>query len=191
MSGLNIDQCLCQAEKSSLLIIDAQEHLIAAMPNKIVAKLKRNINILLQATTSLTIPVLVTEQYPKGLGAIDTEIAEQLPAYSSHFEKTCFSCTEARNFMPTLEKLRHKQIIVTGLEAHICVLQTAIKLIDKGYHVFIVADAICSREKQSYQLALYRMQQSGAVICTTESVLFEWLKDSKHNDFKRISHLIR
>lgn len=191
MSDFNIDDHLCNAENSCLVLIDIQTRLTSAMPVKVLARLKRNINILLQSAKTLCIPVLSTEQYPEGLGPTEPEIVELLPDNTLRFEKTCFSCTGARQFLKRLKEDGRKQIILVGIEAHVCVLQTAIQLIAEGYHVFVVADGICSRQRDNYEASLNRMSRAGVTICNTESVLFEWLRDAKHEHFKKLSRLLR
>ncbi len=191
MPDFNIDAHLCNADNSCLVIIDIQTRLTAAMPIKVLARLKRNINILLQGADKLSIPVLTTEQYPKGLGPTEPEIVDLLPEHALKFEKTCFSCTGAEQFLQQLEKTGRKQVIIVGIEAHVCVLQTAIQLIDEGYQVFVAADGICSRHRDNYEVSLKRMSNANIVICNTESVLFEWLRDSSHEHFKGLSRLIQ
>jgi len=191
MSDFNIDAHLCNANNSCLVVIDIQTRLTAAMPLKVLARLKRNINILLQSANTLSIPVLATEQYPKGLGPIEPEIVKLLPDNTLKFEKTCFSCTGAENFLQQLNKMGRKQIILVGIEAHVCVLQTAIQLIAEGYQVFVAADGVCSRHRENYEASLKRMSRANVVICNAESILFEWLRDAKHEHFKELSSLIQ
>jgi len=191
MSDFNIDAHLCNADNSCLVVIDIQTRLTSVMPVKVLARLKRNINILLQSAETLSIPVLSTEQYPEGLGPTEPEIVELLPDSTLKFEKTCFSCTGARQFLKHLKEDARKQVILVGIEAHVCVLQTAIQLIAEGYQVFVVADGICSRHRDNYEASLSRMSHAGVTICNTESVLFEWLRDAKHEHFKKLSGLVR
>ncbi len=191
MSDFNIDAHLCNADNSCLVVIDIQTRLTSAMPIKVLARLKRNINVLLQGAETLSIPVLTTEQYPKGLGPTEPEIVELLPDNTLRFEKTCFSCTGAEKFLDKLKETGRKQVILVGIEAHVCVLQTAIQLIAEGYQVFVVADGICSRQRDNYEASLNRMSRAGVTICNTESVLFEWLRDAKHEHFKKLSRLLR
>ena len=191
MSDFNIDAHLCNANNSCLVVIDIQTRLTAAMPLKVLARLKRNINILLQSANTLSIPVLATEQYPKGLGPTEPEIVKLLPDNTLKFEKTCFSCTGAENFLQQLNEMGRKQIILVGIEAHVCVLQTAIQLIAEGYQVFVAADGVCSRHRENYEASLKRMSRANVVICNAESILFEWLRDAKHKHFKKLSSLIQ
>lgn len=191
MPDFNINTHLCHIDKSCLVIVDVQTRLTTAMPVKVLARLQRNINLLLQSANTLSIPVLVTEQYPKGLGSTEPKINELLPKNTPKFEKTCFSCTGAEGFLSQLEKIERKQIILVGMEAHICILQTAIQLIAGGYQVLVAADSICSRHRENYENSLDRMAKTGVVICNTESILFEWLRDAKHEHFKKLSSLVQ
>jgi len=191
MSDFNIDAHLCNANNSCLVVIDVQTGLTGAMPVKVLARLKRNINILLQSANTLSIPVLATEQYPKGLGPTEPEIVEVLPDNALKFEKTYFSCTGAKHFLQQLKETGRKQVILVGIEAHVCVLQTAIQLIAEAYQVFVVADGVCSRHRENYEASLKRMSRANVVICNAESVLFEWLRDAKHEHFKKLSPLVQ
>lgn len=185
------DNLLCFAENSCLLIIDIQSRLTAAMPGKVLERLKRNTSLLIKAAKLLPVPVFATQQYPAGLGSMEPDIQNVLPGEYRHFDKTCFSCTDADGFMPALADSGKRQVIITGIEAHICVLQTAIALQTSGYDVFVVTDAVSSRQRENYENAIQRLQQSGVITCNTESVLFEWLRDARHEHFKTLSALIR
>jgi nicotinamidase-related amidase len=182
---------LCQSALSQLLIIDVQERLAHTMDEDVLDKLVRNTNILIEAATALAIPVLRTEQYPKGLGPTLPDILAKLPSEQTAYEKTCFSSCGATGIEKLLNDAVRKQIIITGMETHICVLQSAIELQQQGKQVFVVQDAVCSRSKKHFKNALARMQQAGIIISNTESVLFEWLKDASHPQFKTLAKLIR
>jgi len=118
-------------------------------------------------------------------------VLDALPGTAQVFEKTAFSCTGASGFMPALNIIARKQIILVGQEAHVCVLQTALDLMALGYQVHIVEDAICARKAEHKFYAMQRLQAQNAVITNYESVLFEWLRDATHPDFKAISSLLR
>ena len=186
---MNQAQMLAKADKSVLVLIDIQQRLIAAMPKDISNQLIRQTKILLQAADSLHIPVMITEQYPKGLGHSEPELLT-ITAENSVIEKTCFSCANVDEFMVRLHTSNRRQIILTGMESHICVLQTALQLQSQGFQVFIIEDAVCSRTKQNHNNALHRCRQAGVIISNTESVLFEWLADAKHKQFRTLSRLI-
>ena len=182
---------LCHAQHSQLLIIDIQERLASAMPAKVLENIIENNTILIKAAKELNIPVIHSEQYPKGLGSTVSQISEQLPQTGESVEKTCFSCSEAQGFHERLAKHERQQIIITGIESHICVLQTALQLQEQGYTIYIVEDAVCSRQKKHHKNAIKRLRQSDVIISNVESVLFEWLRDAQHPLFKSLSALIK
>jgi len=181
---------LCDAAESVLVVIDIQERLAKAMPDKPLQHLVERTGLLLQAARLLDIPVLRTEHYPKGLGPTLPDIEQQL--HKDHkIEKTCFSCCDASGFEQTLQKTARRQVVLTGTESHVCVLQTALGLQASGHQAFVVSDAVYSRHKANHKNALRRMAQSGVVITNSESVLFEWLRDSQHEQFKTILAMLR
>jgi len=188
-SNTNIKQ-LCNVEDSCLIVIDIQTKLTAAIPEKVINRLRKNTDILLNAANQLGVPVITTAQYPKGLGAIEEFITGSLTESSKYLEKTNFSCLGADGFPEHLNQINRKQVILIGIEAHICVLQSALELIAAGYDVFVVTDAIASREYTSYESSLLRLNQAGGSLLITESVLFEWLRDATHPQFKSLSRLI-
>ena len=181
---------LCDVQQGRLLVIDEQARLLAAMADNPRAQLLKNTAILLQAAQTLAVPVIRSEQYPKGLGVTDQSIESQLPADTLKLEKTVFSCCGVAE----VAELSHQQVlpqwVLVGIETHVCVLQTALQLKAAGQQVFVVADACCSRQKNQHKNALQRLSQAGVVISNTESLLFEWLRDAKHPAFKELSKLI-
>ena len=176
---------LLRAADSTLAIIDVQERLAAAMPAEARETVVRNCRILLAAAARLAVPVLVTEQYPKGLGATAAELAGAIPLGAARIEKTCFSCAGA------LDSSARQQVVLAGMEAHVCVLQSALELRAAGRDVFVVEDACCSRNPQNHRNAMDRLRAAGVVAVNTESVLFEWLRDARHEHFKALSALVR
>jgi nicotinamidase-related amidase len=182
---------LCEAHRSQLVVVDLQSKLGTAMPIKVLNRVVQNTSLLLKAADLLGIPVLASEQYPQGLGPLEATVARYLPASTKRFEKTCFSCAGADGFLTTLQENRRPQVIVMGMEAHVCVLQTAIDLRNQGLQVFVVEDAICSRKLENYQNALVRAYQAGITMSNAESVIFEWLRDAKHEHFKTLVGLLR
>ncbi|MCG8323881.1 MAG: hydrolase [Thiotrichales bacterium] len=187
----DINQLLCDSDDSVLVVIDIQPKLTAVMPSKVLARLQRNSTLLIRSAGLLNVPVIATEQYPKGLGKIEDEILKLMPDGSSCFEKTCFSCAGSGEFLQTLRDLNRKQVILLGMEAHVCIYQTAVQLQQEGYAVYVVIDGVCSRQRENYETALTRMRQAGITTCDTESVMFEWLRDASHPEFKTISALLR
>lgn len=172
-------------ENAVLVIIDVQERLMNAMPDR--DKVYKNIQILIDAAKQLGIPVIVTEQYPRGLGATVAPIKEHLEDYQ-YVEKVSFSAGEALLSMLSDE---HKTFIITGTETHVCVFQTVRDLVEAGYNVHLVKDAICSRFEINNQSGLDLMRDLGAVITNTETVVFDLLKLAGTSDFKAISPLIK
>jgi len=189
--SLSLNEKLCHTQHSQLLIIDLQERLASAMPTDVLKNIIKNNRILLNAANELNIPVTHSEQYPKGLGNTVSELAEELIESNLSFTKTCFACTEEDSFSEILSKHKRQQIIIGGIESHICVLQTALQLQRQGYTVYVVEDAICSRKKSNHKNAVTRLRQNGVIVSNVESVLFEWLRDAKHESFKKLSSLIK
>ncbi len=182
---------LLDVNDSLLLIVDMQSRLLTAMKPLLAKTVLENTVKLLAAADLLKVPVLLTEQYPKGLGDTAETINAASPVATQRFEKTAFSCCGNQAFNQALLASACKQIIIVGQETHVCVLQTAIELIAQGFQVYVVEDAVCSRQEQHKANALQRMQALGICVTNHESVLFEWLRDAKHDQFKAISALVR
>lgn len=179
---------LIRANDSCLIVIDMQERLVPAM--QAPARTIKNARVLITAAKRLAVPTLLTEQYPKGLGNTVTElakVADGLPV----LEKMHFSCMEDATFADTFRKTGRKQAIISGMEAHICVMQTAVNLMEDGYEVFVVTDATSSRTLESEKACLDRLQACGAGIVTTEMVVFEWLGQAGTDAFKELLPLIK
>lgn len=176
---------------SALVLVDIQERLAAAMPAGVRARVLHSAGILTQAAATLGVPVLATEQYPTGLGPIEPALAKHLPANVHRVEKTSFSCADVNSFTAALEQAGRRQVILCGMETHICILQTAFGLQRQGRMVFVVEDAVSSRAKPNQENALARLRQAGVIVSNTESILFEWLRDSTHEHFKALSGWIR
>lgn len=182
---------LCRQDDSQVVVIDVQERLSAAMPPESRRTVLRNIGSLLQAAKLLEVPVVVTEQYPKGLGPTESTVRMDLSPRAQLFHKTAFSCCRAEGFNEELADAQRRQVIVTGMEAHVCVLQTALELLAQGYEVHVVEDAVCSRDPRNHANAMQRLRQAGVIVTNTESVLFEWMRDAQHPHFKIISGLLK
>jgi len=190
MADKKIIGSLSTASLSQLLIIDVQEKLILSLPTDVINSVIKNINAIQEMALLLNVPALITEQYPKGLGSTDYKIISK---YNSNFPvtaKTSFSCCRASNFNQQLHAER-EQVIIVGIESHICVLQTALQLVSLNKKVFVIEDAICSRTTLHHRNALARMANENIVISNTESLIFEWLEDATHSHFKTASKLIR
>ena len=177
-------------EKNSLLlIIDIQEKLINAAFNK--ATIEKNSVILAKAANILGIPVVVTEQYPKGLGTTIQGIKDGVGENATYVEKTSFSAIENPAIASIIDKSGKKQIIVFGIETHICVSQTVTALTSKGYDVTLISDASGSRAEEQHLAGIERIKENNAHVVTTELALFEWLKSARHIKFKEIQSLIK
>ncbi|MBX9578902.1 MAG: hydrolase [Gemmataceae bacterium] len=175
-----------RADNSVLLVIDIQDKLLAKIPA--AAGLVRNTAFLLDTAKLLDVPVRATEQYPKGLGATTAEVARRLPGPAA--AKTAFSCCGAGTFLEELEMLQRPNVVVAGMETHVCVLQTALDLLDAGLHVYLPVDTVAARFQPDHDTAVRRLEAAGAVPVTAEAVAFEWTRDSAHPQFKALSQLV-
>ena len=178
---------LLAVEKSQLLMVDVQERLLPAMASP--ADVLRNGAFLLKGAGEFAVPVLVSEQYPKGIGRTVPDLGRLVGA-NSVYEKIEFSCYANPALRESLN-VAGRQTIIFGIEAHVCVLQTAIDMAEAGHDVTVIADAVSSRAQSSKDLALRRMEKAGVRLATTEMVLFEWLGKAGSESFKRISQMIR
>jgi nicotinamidase-related amidase len=179
---------LCDRRHSCLLLIDLQVRLMAVMPEDARSEVERSTGRLIEAARLLDVPVETTLQYPKGLGTFTEPLQARLEAGDGRTEKTSFSCCAA----PALsERLHGSDVIICGTETHICVLQTTLELLDAGERVFVVEDAVCSRNPRLKANGIERMRAAGATITNHESVLFEWVRDAADPQFKAISRLVR
>ncbi len=192
MSTHQAQMPLCQRSMSQLLIIDAQERLAAAMPADECALVVENINRLVSAARLLGIPVIITQHNSKGLGPIIDEIRGSLPEGTEPTEKTAFSCCTAPGFERNISAYPdRRQLIVVGMEAHVCIAQTVSGLQRWGYQVFVPADAIISRKAAFKQSTIDRMRHCGITVLCTESVIFEWMNDSADEQFRDILGLLK
>ena len=184
------DRFFLDRDKAVLVVIDVQEKLCVAMDHKVLHKLTRNIGILLETAAELKLPVLVTEQYVKGLGSTLPELKDKALAVPC-FEKMAFSSCGSSEFVDALKATGRNQVIVTGMETHVCVLQTVIELRDAGFEVHLVKDAVMSRSKQNWQTAIEAMTLTGAVPTCTESAMFQLLRVAGTEEFRKLSRLVR
>ncbi len=192
MSTHQAQMPLCQRAFSQLLIIDAQERLATAMPPEELELVVANINRLVSAAKILGIPVITTQHNSKGLGSVMAAIRENLPECADPTEKTAFSCCTAPGFERNISSYPdRRQLVVVGMEAHICIVQTVSGLQRWGYQVFVPADAIISRKPAFKQNVLDRMRHSGTQVVCAESVGFEWLGDSSDAQFREVWSLFK
>jgi nicotinamidase-related amidase len=177
---------LMSADDTGLLMIDVQGKLVGLIDSH--QRMVWNIRRLLDGAKLLGVPILATEQYPQGLGPTTPELAQRLDRI---LDKTAFSCGACEGICSELEATDRRKWLVCGIEAHVCVQQTVLDLVADGFSIYVAADAIGSRNKFDYDIALRRMESSGATITTTEAALFEWCENSHVPQFKQISQLIR
>lgn len=183
------DNFFLQKEQAVLVVIDVQEKLCRAMDEKILERLTGNITVLQEAAGEMGIPMVATEQYVKGLGETLPTIREKLAAPA--MEKMTFSCCGDSAFLDRLKELNRRQVIITGMETHVCVLQTVLELLDAGYAVHLVRDAVMSRRKDNWFVGIETARAAGAVITSTETALFQLLRVAGTDEFKRLSKLVR
>ena len=179
---------LIKPDQSCLIVIDVQDRLVPAM--QAPARVIRNTRTLMTAASRLGIPMLLTEQYPKGLGHIVPEL-QDLAKDGTVIEKMHFSCMNEPAFADAFKALGRRQAVIVGMEAHICVMQTGVDLMEQGYEIFVVTDATASRTLESEKACLDRLSADGAGIVTTEMVVFEWLGRAGTPEFKELLKTIK
>ncbi|HEX9241789.1 MAG TPA: hydrolase [Anaeromyxobacter sp.] len=175
--------------RAAVLVIDIQSRLTPAMPPDALARVVKYTRALVGAAKELGLPVLATEQYPKGLGPVLAEVREVLP--SPPLEKVHFSCGADPAFAAALEKTGRRQVIVCGMETHVCVFQTVRDLVASGYEVHVCADAVSSRTEEHRRVGLELCREAGAVVTTAETAIFDLLHRAATDEFKKVSPLVR
>jgi nicotinamidase-related amidase len=175
-------------QHTALLVIDIQERVHAVMRYR--EAVETNALKLIRGCQLLRVPIFLTEQYPKGLGHTISPIRFALQATLPQ-QKMTFSCCGSDEFMKTLEEKKIKQVVLAGIETHVCVLQTALDLLAQNFQVHVVRDAVSSRHELDHQTALQRLMQAGAMITTVESALFELMVRADTAEFKEISKLVK
>jgi nicotinamidase-related amidase len=182
---------LVQRSTAVLAVIDVQERLLNALDAGARETLTRNVGILLDAASILGIPVVTSEQYPKGLGPTIAPVRERLGVADAPIEKIVFSCGRSPEYRAAIEATGRRDVLICGVESHVCVLQTAVDLLNDGYSVRIAADAVRSRRDFDWQRSLSVMEQAGATVGTTEMFLFQLLERAGTDEFKQISKLVK
>jgi len=175
--------------KALLLLIDVQEKLARAMPPGAEARMEKNTAILIKAARRLGLPVVASEQYVRGLGTTVAPLRELLP--SPPIEKIEFSCASSPSLAAAIEGTGRRQVIAVGMESHVCVYQTVRDLLRKDFQVFVPGDAIVSRTEENRRVGLDLCEKAGAVLTSTETVLFDLLGTAGTPEFKELSPLIR
>ncbi len=174
--------------KAGVVVVDIQERLLPAIFEH--ERLVQNAVRLIKGATVLGLPLIATEQYRKGLGPTAPEIASAIPDFSP-IEKLAFSACGATGFVALLKKKKVSDVILCGMEAHVCILQTCLDLLAMRFRVFVAADAISSRAQGNYELGLERMHDAGAVMVSTEMMLLELLEKAGTAEFKQILALVK
>jgi nicotinamidase-related amidase len=175
-------------EHTVLVVVDVQGNLSQAMHEQ--ETLLQQLQTIIQGFQALEVPLVVTEQYPRGLGPTVPEIARLIPDVQP-ISKVAFSCCGEERFMHQLHSLNRQQVVIVGIEAHVCVYQTAVELVSMGYEVEVVVDAVSSRTPANKAIGLSRIREGGAGITGVETVLFELLKEAGGPAFKAIQRLIK
>ncbi len=175
--------------RSTLAVIDIQERLAPAMAATQQPVLEKAAQVLIALAKAAKWPILTTEQYPKGLGRTLPVLSKALGAGVQPIEKVCFSACSAPGFLEGLDG--SEAVIVVGMEAHVCVLETALSLVEKGFHVFVPWDGVASRREEDRQVALTAMRQAGVVVTSSEALVFQYLREARGEEFKSLSRLLR
>ncbi len=175
-------------EESVAVIVDVQERLFPHMHDR--EYLEKSIVTLIQGLRALDVPILVTQQYTKGLGPTIQSVRDALPRYRP-IEKLAFSCMDEKTFAEELEQSGKKTVILAGIETHVCVLQTAVDMAHHGYVPVIIEDCISSRKAEDKKTAILRMRDEGVSVSTCESILFELVRYAGTDVFRSISKLVK
>jgi nicotinamidase-related amidase len=172
-------------ERAALLVVDVQEAFRPALPD--FESVAKSVGKLVQGAEAMGLPIVVTQQYPEGLGETVPEVAEHLPEGLEALDKVCFSAADA----PGFDLGGRQQALVCGIESHVCVSQTVLDLLDRGLEVHVARDAVGSRTDENRELGLHRAERAGAVLTSVESALFELLRSSDAPEFKRVQALVK
>ena len=178
-------------ETTVLAVVDLQERLLGAFPEERRASVVRYASICVEMAKTMKIPIIVTEQYPKGLGPTVAEIRNAVGEDFAPIEKIVFSCGRSPEFKAALAATGKRDVLICGVETHVCVLQTALDLAGDGYRIHVPADAVMSRRDLDWRTGLQLMEKAGAVIGTTEIFAFQLLERAGTDEFKTVSKLIR
>jgi len=179
-------------EDALLLVVDVQERLVPAIHKDLYAVASRNMKVMIEAAGTLGLPILLTEQYPKGLGRTVPEILSSLEGKEyRRIEKITFSCGRDEGFLSAISSAKRRQVVIIGMETHVCVYQTSVDLIRAGYSVFVLDDAVSSRFLHNYQSGIAALRDAGATVYSTETAVFQLLKVAATPEFKKVSPLIR
>ncbi len=179
-------------EEAFLLVVDVQERLVPSIHAELYPRALQNTQIMIEAADVLGVPILVTEQYPKGLGGTVPALLETLEGKKhARIEKVTFSCARDEAFLEVAAALGRKQVVIVGMETHVCVYQTAVDLDRAGYSVFVLDDAVSSRSLHNYQSGLQALRDAGCTVFSTEAAVFQLLKVAATPEFRKVAPLVR
>jgi nicotinamidase-related amidase len=179
-------------EDAVLVVVDVQERLVPAIDKELYARSLKNFKIAIEAAGTLGLPIVLTEQYPKGLGRTVPDVVQALEGKTyERVEKVSFSCARDEGFLTVLAKTGRRQVVMIGMETHVCVYQTSVDLLNAGYEVFVLDDAVSSRFVHNYRSGIAALRDAGAVVVSTETAAFQLLKVAGTPEFKKISSLLR
>ncbi len=174
---------------SAFIVIDVQDAFLAPVADK--ARIISRTKFLIENAKLLSVPILATEQYASRMGVTTAEVLDALGPECQRFDKLCFSCAKSDPFRSALSGLRKPQLVLGGIETHICVAQTALDLHEAGWQVFVCADAVGARSRLAHEIALARLASAGCIITHTESVCYEWLSTAESSEFKRALEIVK
>jgi nicotinamidase-related amidase len=179
-------------ENAVLVVVDVQERLVPAIDKELYSRSLKNFKIAIEAAGTLGLPIVLTEQYPRGLGHTVPDVLKALEGKKfERIEKVAFSCGRDELFLSAIAKTVRRQVILIGMEAHVCVYQTSVDLINAGYEVFVLDDAVSSRSLHNYRSGIAALRDAGAVVVSTETAVFQMMKVAGTPEFKKISSLLR
>jgi nicotinamidase-related amidase len=179
---------LLRKKNTGLIVVDVQKNLVPVMGQK--ERVIDNIIKLLELAKLFSLPIITTEQYPKWLGTTLPEIIENMPAYDP-ITKLHFDCCEVDTFNESLDAKGVKNMIVTGVETHICIFQTCVSLLEKGYHIQVPQDAVTSRTEENWRVGLGLIQAAGATITSTEAIIYQVLQKAGTKEFKQMLKFVK
>jgi nicotinamidase-related amidase len=179
-------------EDAVLVVVDVQERLVPAIDKELYARSLRNFKVAIETAGTLGLPIVLTEQYPKGLGRTVPDVLRALEGKTyERIDKVSFSCARNEGFLAALAKIARRQVILIGMETHVCVYQTSVDLLNAGYEVFVLDDAVSSRFPHNYRSGIAALRDAGAVVVSTETAVFQLLNVAGTPEFKKISSLLR
>lgn len=179
-------------EDAILVVVDVQEKLVPAIDADLYPVSLKNIRIMIEAAAALGIPIVVTEQYPKGLGRTVPEVREMLKGKDHRLlEKVTFSCARDEGFLAAIAAAGRRQIVIVGMETHVCVYQTSVDAARAGFSVFVLDDAVSSRFLHNYRSGLQALRDAGCTVFSTETAVFQLLKAAATPDFRKVAPLVK